>query len=64
MSSFSSTDPSLAALADSARFVSTAGAEARQIMSRPTSVTAILGRSMHRTRAGNRCVAASWATFP
>ena len=64
MSSLSTKDPSLAALADSARFVLTAGAEARQI-----AVTTDLGDgpywavSMHRSRAGTGASPQSWSTF-
>ncbi len=64
MSTLSTTDPSLAALADSARFVLTAGAEARQI-----AVTTDLGDgpywavSMHRSRAGTGASPQSWSTF-
>jgi len=62
--SASSSDATLAALADSARFVLTAGAEARQI-----AVTTDLGDgpywavSMHRTHAGTGASPQSWATF-
>ena len=61
MGAFSSTDPSLAALADSARFALTAGAEARQI-----AVTTDIGAgpfwavSMQRTHTGTT---QSWSTF-
>lgn len=61
MSAFSSRDPSLAALADSARFVLKAGAEARQI-----AVTTDIGSgpfwavSMQRTKSG---ATQSWSTF-
>ena len=61
MSAFSSTDPSLAALADSARFALRAGAEARQI-----AVTTDIGPgpfwavSMQRTHTGTT---QSWSTF-
>ena len=64
MSTLSTKDPSLAALADSARFVLTAGAEARQI-----AVTTDLGDgpywavSMHRSRAGTGTSPQSWSTF-
>lgn len=64
MGTISSKDPSLAALADSARFVLTAGAEARQI-----AVTTDLGDgpywavSMHRSRAGTGASPQSWSTF-
>ena len=64
MTSFSSTDPSLAALGDTARFVLTAGAEARQI-----DVTTDLGEgpywavSIHRSRAGTGASPQSWSTF-
>lgn len=66
MQSFSSgsTDPTLAALSDSARFVLKAGAEARQI-----SVTTDLGAgpywavSIHRTRVGTGTSPQSWSTF-
>jgi hypothetical protein len=62
--STASSDATLAALADSARFVLTAGAEARQI-----AVTTDLGDgpywavSMHRTHAGTGASPQSWATF-
>ena len=64
MSSFSSTDASLAALGDTARFVLTAGAEARQI-----NVTTDLGDgpywavSLQRSRAGTGTSPQSWSTF-
>lgn len=64
MTSFSSTDPSLAALGDTARFVLTAGAEARQI-----NVTTDLGDgpywavSIHRSRTGTGSSPQSWSTF-
>ena len=64
MSTLSTKDPSLAALADSARFVLTSGAEARQI-----AVTTDLGDgpywavSMHRSRAGTGTSPQSWSTF-
>jgi hypothetical protein len=64
MSSFSSTDPSLAALGDTARFVLTAGAEARQI-----NVTTDLGDgpywavSLQRSRVGTGTSPQSWSTF-
>lgn len=64
MSSFSSTDPSLAALGDTARFVLTAGAEARQI-----DVTTDLGAgpywavSLHRSHVGAGTSPQSWSTF-
>ena len=63
-SASSTSDATLRALADSARFVLTAGAEARQI-----SVTTDLGDgpywavSMHRARAGSGASPQSWATF-
>jgi hypothetical protein len=66
MASFStaSTDPTLAALADSARFVLKSGAEAHQI-----NVTTDLGDgpywavSMQRTHAGTGTSPQSWSTF-
>jgi hypothetical protein len=66
MSSFltSSSDQTLRALGDSARFVLTAGAEARQI-----AVTTDLGSgpfwavSLHRSRAGTGSSPQSWSTF-
>ena len=64
MTSFSSTDASLAALGDSARFVLSAGAEARQI-----NVTTDLGEgpywavSLHRSRVGTGASPQSWSTF-
>lgn len=66
MTSFSSgsTDATLAALGDSARFVLTAGAEARQI-----NVTTDLGEgpywavSIHRSKVGTGASPQSWSTF-
>lgn len=64
MTSFSSTNANLAALGDSARFVLTAGAEARQI-----NVTTDLGGgpywavSLHRSRTGTGASPQSWSTF-
>ena len=67
MTSFSSAsggDATLAALGDTARFVLTAGAEARQI-----EVTTDLGAgpywavSIHRTRVGTGTSPMSWSTF-
>ena len=64
MSTISTKDPTLASLADSARFVLTAGAEARQV-----AVTTDLGDgpywavSLHRSRAGSGASPQSWSTF-
>lgn len=64
MTSFASTDPTLAALGDSARFVLKAGAEARQI-----DVATDLGDgpywavSMQRSHAGAGTSPQSWSTF-
>src|SRR5687768_14746227 len=66
MTSFSTTgtDQTLAALGDSARFVLTAGAEARQI-----NVTTEIGSgpfwavSLQRSRVGTGASPQSWSTF-